>query len=86
MPGADLAARRDPIAVLEADVEHGDVGVQRRDASYRFVFGAGFADDDEIILGLQQVADATADDLVVVEQEHGHPVGHEPIVPADVGH
>ena len=76
MPGADLTTRRDPITLLQPHVEHGDVGVEGRDAPHRLVLGARLADDDEIVLRLQQVADTTADDLVIIQQEHGHPIGH----------
>ena len=41
---------------------------------YGLLGGAGLADDLEVVLGLEQLAQAAAHDLVVVEQEH--PGGH----------
>ena len=68
----DLAAGGDAVAVLQPDVEHGDVGIERRDAPHGLVLGAGLADDHEVGFGLQQVTHAAPHDLVVVEQEHRH--------------
>ena len=68
---ADVAADRDAVAVGQAHVEDGDVGAQGGDAGQRLGGGAGLADDLDVVLGLQQLGDAAADDLVVVEQEHG---------------
>ncbi len=67
---ADLAADLDAVAVGQADVEDGDVRARGRDAPVRLLGGAGLADDLEVVLGLEQVAQAAADDLVVVEEEH----------------
>jgi len=36
----------------------------------------GLADDRHVALGFEQIADAAAHDLVVVEQEHGDRVAH----------
>ena len=68
MGGADLPAHLDAVAVRQADVEDRDVGLGRRDASER-LGGARLADDLDVVLGLEQLADAPSDDLVVVEQE-----------------
>jgi signal transduction histidine kinase len=73
---ADLAADLDAVAVGQADVEHGDVGLGRGDAAERLFGGAGIADHLEVALGLEQLTDAATHDLVVVEQEdpdrHAH--------------
>ena len=71
---ADVPAHPDAVAVGQPHVEDGDVRAQRGDAGQRLRGGAGFADDLDVVLGLQQLRDAAADDLVVVEQEHrdGH--------------
>jgi hypothetical protein len=82
MTGADLPTGRDPVTVLQAHVEDGDVGVERGDAADRFVLGARLADHHEVGLGLQQVAHAPTDDLVVVEEEDGDAIRHAVIVPA----
>ena len=67
--GADLAAHLDAVAVGQAHVEHGDVGLV---AGMRagLLGGARLADHLEVVLGLEQLAQAAPDDLVVVEEEH----------------
>ena len=72
---ADLAAGLDAVAVLQAHVEHGDVGVEGVDPADGLGLGARLADDLDVALGLEQVAQAPPDDLVVVEQEHGDSLG-----------
>ena len=67
---ADLAAHLDAVAVGQPHVEHGDVGRGGRDAPVGLLGGAGLADDLDVVLGLEQLAEAAADDLVVVEEEH----------------
>ena len=69
MPRADLAAHLDAVAVGQANVEHGDVRVRGGDASVGFLGGAGLADHLEVGLLLEQLAQAAAHDLVVVEEE-----------------
>ena len=66
---ADVAAGLDAVALLQADVEHGDIRVERVHASHRLLGGGRLADDLDVALGLEQVADAAPHDLVVVEQE-----------------
>jgi len=68
---ADLDAR----SVGELNVEQRNVGVCERDASQRLLRRARLADHFDVVLGLEQLADATPHDLVVVEKEHGdrHP-------------
>ena len=69
---ADLAAHLDPVAVGQADVEDGDVRARRGDPPVGLLGGARLADDLEVVLGLEQLAQAAAHDLVVVEEEHPH--------------
>ena len=79
MVGADLAADRDAVTIGKPDVEDGDVGSRRGDPGERALGGVGFADDLDVVLGVEQLPDPTTDDLVVVEQEHAdHRVVHEP--------
>ena len=66
---AQLAAHLDPVAVGQAHVEHGHVGADGGDPLQGLRSRARLADDLEVVVGLQQVAHAAADDLVVVEQE-----------------
>ena len=70
MPRPDLAADGHPVTVGQPDVQHRDVGHQRRDPGQRRLGGAGLADHRDVGLGLQHVLDAAPDDLVVIEQEH----------------
>ena len=69
MRRADLAAHLDAVAVGQAHVEHGDVGLGRGDPCQGLLGRAGLADDLEVVLGLEQLAQAPPHDLVVVEQE-----------------
>ncbi len=75
MKRADVATRFDAVSVLEPDIEHGDVGVERMDPSDCLLGRRRLADDDDVPLGLEQVADAAPHDLVVVEQEHCDALG-----------
>ena len=59
----------DPVAVGQAHVEHGHVRPQRRDPGQRGGRGARLADHLDVRLGLEQVAHAAPDHLVVVQQE-----------------
>ena len=76
MARPDLAAGADAVTVLQPDVEHGDVGIDRRDAPHGLVLGGRLADDHEVGFRFQQVANAATHDLVVVEQEDPYLVGH----------
>ena len=67
---SEIAADLDPAAVGQADIEHGDVGRRCRRPLDRFGSRAGLADDLEIVGSLQQVAHASPDHLVVVDEEH----------------
>src|SRR5690606_34073705 len=67
---ADVAADLDAVAVGQPHVAHRDVGARGGDAGQRFLGGARLADDLQVVLGLEELADPPADDLVVVEQEH----------------
>jgi hypothetical protein len=57
-------------------VEDRHVGTERRDAGHRLRGRPRLADDLDVALALEQLRDASPDDLVVVEQEHGD--GHGP--------
>ena len=55
--GADLAADLDAVAVGQPDVEHGHVGPQRAGCGCSASSaGAGLADDLDVVLGLEQLA------------------------------
>ena len=75
MKRADVATGFDAVSVLEPDIEHGDIGVERMDPSDCLLRSRRLADHHHVPLGLEQVADATSHDLVVVEQEHGDALG-----------
>jgi two-component system, NarL family, sensor histidine kinase DevS len=69
-PGPDLPAHRHPVPVGQPHVQHGHVRFESRDAGQRRGRGTRFADHPDVRLGLQQVTDATADDLMVIQEEH----------------
>ena len=73
---SDLAAHLDPVAVGQLDVEHGDVGAGGRDASEASSAVPASPTTSMSPLGLEQVPQAAAHDLVVVEEEHTDHVGH----------
>ncbi len=66
----DFPAHLDTAPIGEVDVEDGHVGSGRRDPGASLLGGAGFADDVEVILGFEQFAHASANHLVVVEEEY----------------
>ena len=68
--GPDLPADGNAVPVRQPDVKHCHVRPQRGDPGERRRRRARLADDLDVALGLKHVADAPADDLVVVEQEH----------------
>ena len=76
MSRSDLAAHLDAVTVGQADVEHGDIGPGRRNARQRLVRRPGFAHDLQVAFSLEELLDAAADDLVVVQQEYTHCVAH----------
>ena len=69
MAAADVAANLDTAAVGDPYIEDGDIGTGARDAVERLGGRAGLAHDFQVVFGLEQLADAAADHLVVVEQE-----------------
>ena len=88
-PWSERISRQTAIAVAvgQPHVEDGDVGPGRRDPGERPLGGVGFADDLDVVLGVEQLPDPAADDLVVVEQEHADHVatahaGSLPVTPA----
>jgi hypothetical protein len=66
--GPHVAAHVDAAAVREPAVEHGDVGTQRGNAAGGLLGQPRLADDLDATVVLQQLTQAAADDLVVVEQ------------------
>ena len=70
--GPDLPAHLDAVAVGETHVEHGHVGLRRRDAAVRLLGRTGLAHDGEVVLGLEQLPQPAPHHLVVVEEEHPH--------------
>ena len=72
-----LPAHLDPVAVGEADVEHGDVGPGGWDTSDRLGGGAGFAHDLEIVTGLEELPQPAPDDLVVVKEKNADTLAQE---------
>ena len=72
--GADVPADVDAVAVGQPGVEDRHVGPERGDAAGRLLRRTGLADHLDVAAALQQVGEATTDDLVVVEQEYpDHP-------------
>jgi two-component system, NarL family, sensor histidine kinase DevS len=69
-PGTDLPADGNAVPVRQPDVKHGHVRPERGDPGDRRGRRARLADDLDVAFGLKHVADAPADDLVIVEQEH----------------
>ena len=67
--GADVAAHVDARAVGQPAVEDRDIRAQRRDAAGGLLGRAGLAHDDDVSLALEELPDAAAHELVVVEQE-----------------
>lgn len=75
--GAQLPAHLDTgvvtaAVVAEAYVQHGDLGSAGRYAGQRLAGVGRLADDLDVVLGLQQIAYAAPDDLVVVEDEDAY--------------
>ena len=52
---ADLPARLDSVAVLEAHVEDRDIGIEGVDPTDRLLLSRGLADHPDVALGLEQV-------------------------------
>jgi hypothetical protein len=77
MARSHVSAHLDAVAVGQADVEHRDVRPGGRDPGDRFLGRAGFADDLEIPGGLEELLQAAADDLVVVQEKNPHTVAQE---------
>ena len=69
-PRPDLPADRHPVTIRQPDIEHRDGGAQRRNLGQRSGCSAGLADHLDVRLGLQENADAPADDLLVLQDEH----------------
>jgi hypothetical protein len=67
---ADLATDVDAVAVRQAGVEHRHVGPKRGDAANGLERGSRLPDDLDVAIVLEEIAQAGADHLVVVEQEH----------------
>ncbi len=74
MERADVAAGLDAVALLEPHVEHSDVWVERVHPCHGLVGSRRLADDLDVPLGFEEIADPSANDLVVVEEEDGDAV------------
>ncbi len=76
MTAADLTAHLDTVAVGEPHVEHRDVGGERRNPPESLLRSRSFTHHLEIAVRFEQLAQTTADDLVIVEEEYAgrHPV------------
>ena len=71
--GGDPACRLDPVEVRHADVHQDDVGAQRLGGVERGEAVGGLADDLEVGLGVEDDAEAGADELLVVgDQDADH--------------
>ncbi len=68
----DLSAHLDPVAVGQADVEDGDVGLEVADHLEPLHRGPGLADDLQVVFGLEQRAQAGPHQLVIVEDENSN--------------
>lgn len=64
-----MTAHLDPRSVRQPDVQHGDVRAQGEDARLSLAGRPGLADDVDVRGSLEQVAQATAHQLMVVEKE-----------------
>jgi hypothetical protein len=69
MARPDLPADLNAVTVGEANVEKGNVGTRRGDPAECRRGRVGFADDFDVVFGLEQLAYAAPHDLVIVEQE-----------------
>jgi signal transduction histidine kinase len=69
-PGPDLPAHRHPVAIRQPHVEHGHVRPEHRDTRQRRRRGASLTHDPDAGLAFQQVTDAPAHHLVIIEEEH----------------
>ena len=76
MPGSDVAAHLDPVAVGEPHVQHGDMRAGGRDPTDGLLRGAGLADHGQVVFRFEQVAHSAANDLVIVEEEDPGRFGH----------
>ena len=74
MTGTELAAQLDAVSVGKPNIENCHVWGRGGDPKQSLLDGAGFADDLEVVLGLEHVAHTPTDNLVVVDQEdaEGH--------------
>ena len=68
--GAHLAAGVEAVAVGQAHVEDHDVGVEQREQTTGVAQRAGLTDDLEVAVSFEGPAQALADELVVVDEEH----------------
>ena len=66
---ADLAAQLDPVAIGQADVEDGHIGLHGEHPGEARLDRIGLADDREVVGGVDQCTHTLTNDLVVVDQE-----------------
>ena len=74
-----VSADLDTAAILEANVEDGDVRLGQRDPFQRLGRRCRLTDDLDVVVGLEQEADSLPDHLMVVEEEDAD--HHPAIVP-----
>jgi hypothetical protein len=84
MSGAELAAQFDTVPVGKPNIQDCHVWGRSRDPMQSFLDSGGFADDLEVVLGFEHVADAPTDDLMVVDEKDAQ--GHREIFPQARGH
>jgi hypothetical protein len=63
----DLPTRSHTVALGKSDVENGDIRIEGGDLKHGIVLRARLADDRDVALGLEQIANAPPNDLVIIE-------------------
>ena len=69
---AHVAAHLDAVAVGQPHVDDCDVGTSRRDAADRLFGRSCFAHDFDVVVLLEQIANAPAHHFVIVNEEHSN--------------
>jgi hypothetical protein len=72
MTRANLPTDLHPVTVGKSHIEDGDIGRGRRDAVQRFLCGSRLTHDFDAFVGLEELAKAAANDLVIIEEEHSN--------------
>ncbi len=71
---ADLAAHLYPVAVGDAYVEHGNVGVAGTDAGQSFGSRRCLADDLHLAGHFEQGTNPLTNDFMIIEEENANPL------------